>query len=394
MSKIIAVNAGSSSLKFQLFLMPEEEVIVAGLVERIGFQDSVITIKWDGQKKSETLPIADHNLAIEKLLHLLVAEGFLNSLDELSGVGHRIVHGGDKFAASTVITQEVEDTIRSLFDLAPLHNPANLMGVVAFRKALPHVTNVAVFDTAFHQTMAPEQFLYPLPYEFYEKFQVRRYGFHGTSHLYVSQRAQVLLGNPAHSKIITVHMGNGGSIAAVKDGKSIHTTMGFTPLAGVVMGTRSGDVDPSIVTYLMSKLGLSAEQVIDIFNKKSGLLGVSGISADSRDIVKAVKEGNTRAALARQMQVNSVVDWIGSYFVMLGGCDAIIFTAGIGENDIEFRADVINHVSEALKIKIDLVANNVRGEERVITTADSAFKAIVIPTNEEIMIARDTYRFL
>ncbi len=394
MSKIIAVNAGSSSLKFQLFLMPEEEVIVAGLVERIGFQDSVITIKWDGQKKSETLPIADHNLAIEKLLHLLVAEGFLNSLDELSGVGHRIVHGGDKFAASTVITQEVEDTIRSLFDLAPLHNPANLMGVVAFRKALPHVTNVAVFDTAFHQTMAPEQFLYPLPYEFYEKFQVRRYGFHGTSHLYVSQRAQVLLGNPTHSKIITVHMGNGGSIAAVKDGKSIHTTMGFTPLAGVVMGTRSGDVDPSIVTYLMSKLGLSAEQVIDIFNKKSGLLGVSGISADSRDIVKAVKEGNTRAALARQMQVNSVVDWIGSYFVMLGGCDAIIFTAGIGENDIEFRADVINHVSEALKIKIDLVANNVRGEERVITTADSAFKAIVIPTNEEIMIARDTYRFL
>lgn len=394
MSKIIAVNAGSSSLKFQLFLMPEEEVVVAGLVERIGFQDSVITIKWDGQKKSETLPIADHNLAIEKLLHLLIAEGFLNSLDELSGVGHRIVHGGDKFASSTIITDEVEDTIRSLFDLAPLHNPANLMGVVAFRKALPTVKNVAVFDTAFHQTMAPEQFLYPLPYEFYEKYQVRRYGFHGTSHLYVSQRAQELLGRPAHSKIITVHMGNGGSIAAVKDGKSIHTTMGFTPLAGVVMGTRSGDVDPSIVTYLMGKLGLSAEQVIDIFNKKSGLLGVSGISADSRDIVKAVKEGNTRAALARQMQVNSVVDWIGSYFVMLGGCDALVFTAGIGENDIEFRADVINHVSEALKITIDPVANNVRGEERVITTPDSAFKAFVIPTNEEIMIARDTYRFL
>lgn len=394
MSKIIAVNAGSSSLKFQLFRMPEEEVIVAGLVERIGFQDSIITVKWDGQKKSETLPIVDHNVAIEKLLHLLVADGFLSSLDELTGIGHRIVHGGDRFATSTVITTEVEDTIRSLFDLAPLHNPANLMGVVAFKKALPNVTNVAVFDTAFHQTMAQEQFLYPLPYEFYEKFQVRRYGFHGTSHLFVSQRAQELLGRPATSKIITVHMGNGGSIAAVKNGKSIHTTMGFTPLAGVVMGTRSGDVDPSIVTYLMSKLGLSAEQVIDIFNKKSGLLGVSGISADSRDILKAAKEGNHRAALARSMQINSVVDWIGSYFVMLGGCDAIVFTAGIGENDIEFRAEVINRISEALKIKVDMVANNVRGEERVITTADSAFKCFVIPTNEEIVIARDTLRLM
>lgn len=394
MSKIIAVNAGSSSLKFQLFRMPEEEVIVAGLVERIGFQDSIITVKWDGQKKSETLPIVDHNVAIEKLLHLLVADGFLSSLDELTGIGHRIVHGGDRFATSTVITTEVEDTIRSLFDLAPLHNPANLMGVVAFKKALPNVTNVAVFDTAFHQTMAQEQFLYPLPYEFYEKFQVRRYGFHGTSHLFVSQRAQELLGRPATSKIITVHMGNGGSIAAVKNGKSIHTTMGFTPLAGVVMGTRSGDVDPSIVTFLMSKLGLSAEQVIDIFNKKSGLLGVSGISADSRDILKAAKEGNHRAALARSMQINSVVDWIGSYFVMLGGCDAIVFTAGIGENDIEFRAEVINRISEALKIKVDMVANNVRGEERVITTADSAFKCFVIPTNEEIVIARDTLRLM
>ena len=394
MSKIIAVNAGSSSLKFQLFRMPEEEVIVAGLVERIGFVDSIITIKWNGQKKSETMPIADHNLAIEKLLHLLVADGFLSSLSELTGVGHRIVHGGDKFASSTIITQEVEDTIRSLFDLAPLHNPANLMGVVAFKKALPNVKNVAVFDTAFHQTMAAEQFLYPLPYEFYEKFQVRRYGFHGTSHLFVSQRAQALLGNPAKSKIITVHMGNGGSIAAVKDGKSIHTTMGFTPLAGVVMGTRSGDVDPSIVTFLMNKLSLSAEQVIDIFNKKSGLLGISGVSADSRDVLKATKEGNPRAALARSMQINSIVQWIGSYYVLLGGCDALVFTAGIGENDIEFRAEILNRISEALKISVDPVANNVRGEERVITTPTSAFKAFVIPTNEEIVIARDTLRLI
>lgn len=394
MSKIIAVNAGSSSLKFQLYEMPQEKVIVAGLIERIGLADSMITLKFSGEKKMVADVIRDHNVAIEKLLALLIEEKFIGRLEEIEGVGHRIVHGGDQFSKSIVIDQVVENTIRSLFDLAPLHNPANLMGYMAFKNALPKVKNVAVFDTAFHQTMPEDQFLYAIPYDLYENYHVRRYGFHGTSHLYVSQRAIELLGKPAHSKIITCHLGNGGSLAAVKDGKCLHTTMGFTPLVGVVMGTRTGDVDPSIIPFLMNKLNYSAEQIVDIFNKKSGLLGVSGVSADSRDIVKAAKEGNHRAQLARQLQVRSVAEWIGSYFVKLGGCDALIFTAGIGENDAGFRAEVVALLEEALKVKLNDTNMNIRGTEAVISTPNSAFPILVIPTNEEIVIARDTFRLI
>ena len=394
MSKIIAVNAGSSSLKFQLFEMPEEKVLVQGLIERIGMQDAVVTLKYDGQKKSKTLPILNHAVAVEILLNSLVEEKIVASLNEINGVGHRVVHGGEKFAASTVISEEVANTIEELKDLAPLHNPANLTGYEAFKKALPEVGHVAVFDTAFHQTMPKENFMYPIPYEYYEKLMVRRYGFHGTSHLYVTGRCLDLLGNPEHSRIITCHIGNGASLAAVKDGKCVNTSMGFTPLAGVMMGTRSGDIDPAIVTYLASKLNKSADDVMNILNKKSGLLGVSGISSDARDIVNGVKSGHELATLARKMHVNTVANFVGQYFVELGGCDAMVFTAGLGENDVEFRAELCEKLSGALGIELDPVANNNRGQELLVSTPNSKIKVFVIPTNEEIVIARDTMNLL
>ena len=394
MSKIIAVNAGSSSLKFQLFEMPEEKVLVQGLIERIGMQDAVVTLKYDGQKKSKTLPILNHAVAVEILLNSLVEEKIVASLNEINGVGHRVVHGGEKFAASTVITEEVANTIEELKDLAPLHNPANLTGYEAFKKALPEVGHVAVFDTAFHQTMPKENFMYPIPYEYYEKYMVRRYGFHGTSHLYVTGRCLDLLGNPEHSRIITCHIGNGASLSAVKDGKCVNTSMGFTPLAGVMMGTRSGDIDPAIVTYLAAKLNKSADDVMNILNKKSGLLGVSGISSDARDIVNGCKEGNELALLARKMHVNTVANFVGQYFVELGGCNAIVFTAGLGENDVDFRVELCEKLKGALGIELDLEANNHRGQELLVSTPSSKVKVFVIPTNEEIVIARDTMNLL
>ncbi len=394
MSKIIAVNAGSSSLKFQLFDMPEEKVLVQGLIERIGMEDAVVTLKYDGQKKSKTLPILNHAVAVEILLNSLVEEKIVASLNEINGVGHRVVHGGEKFAASTVITEEVARTIEELKDLAPLHNPANLTGYEAFKKALPEVGHVAVFDTAFHQTMPKENFMYPIPYEYYEKYMVRRYGFHGTSHLYVTGRCLDLLGNPEHSRIITCHIGNGASLAAVKDGKCVNTSMGFTPLAGVMMGTRSGDIDPAIVTYLAAKLNKSADDVMNILNKKSGLLGVSGISSDARDIVNGCKAGNELAILARKMHINTVANFVGQYYVELGGCDAMVFTAGLGENDIDFRVELCEKIGAALGVELDLEANNVRGQEVLVSKPTSKVKVFVIPTNEEIVIARDTMNLL
>ncbi|MDY4788833.1 MAG: acetate kinase [Bacilli bacterium] len=393
MSKIIAVNAGSSSLKFQLFEMPEEKVLVAGVIERIGMDDAIVTLKYNGNKKTKVLPIKDHSVAVDILLSSLVEEKIVSSLEEINGVGHRVVHGGEKFAKSTVITDEVAHTIEEISELAPLHNPANLTGYKAFKHALPNVGHVAVFDTAFHQTMKEDSFLYPLPYEYYKDYAVRRYGFHGTSHLYVSRRVNELLGS-TNTKVITCHIGNGASLAAVLNGECINTSMGFTPLAGVMMGTRSGDIDPAIVTFLANKLKVSADEVVNILNKKSGLLGVSGISSDARDICNAIKEGNERAALARKMHVNTVASYIGSYFVQLGGCDAIVFTAGLGENDIDFRKEVIAKISDALGVKIDEELNNVRGEERLISTKDSKIKVYIIPTNEEIVIARDTVNLL
>lgn len=394
MSKIMAVNAGSSSLKFQLFEMPSEEVKLAGTIERIGMEDDIVTLKFNGKKKNYTVPIKNHTEAVDILLHELVDEKIVKSLDEINGVGHRVVHGGEEFNKSVIITDEVAKVISDLSDLAPLHNPANLTGYKAFKSALPGVQHVAVFDTAFHQTMEPDRFIYPIPYEYYENFKVRRYGFHGTSHLYVSQRCQELLGNPKHSRIITCHIGNGASLAAIKDGKCVNTSMGFTPLAGVMMGTRSGDIDPAIVTFLSGKLGKTAEDIVNILNKKSGLLGVSGLSSDARDIQVGIDQGNQRALLARKIHVNTVCNFLGSYYVELGGCDAIVFTAGLGENDIKFRELIIDKISESFGIKLDKEKNNVRCQETLISTPDSKVKVFVIPTNEEIVIARDTVKLL
>lgn len=394
MAKIMAVNAGSSSLKFQLYNYPGESVVVSGIIERIGQEDSIVTYKINGQKKISTQAIKDHSQAVQILLKGLIEEKVLSSLNEISGVGHRVVHGGESFNSSVIIDNNVAKIIEDLSDLAPLHNPANLTGYKAFKAALPNVEHVAVFDTAFHQTMSQERYLYPIPYEYYQDFKIRKYGFHGTSHLYVSQRCIQLLGNPKESKIITCHIGNGASLAAIKNGKAVDTSMGFTPLAGVMMGTRSGDIDPAIITYLASKLNKSADEVVNILNKKSGLLGVSGLSNDARDIVDAMEKGNQRAQLARSLHVNTVANYIGTYFVELGGADAIVFTAGVGENDTDFRQSVIENIGQALGIKLNYEINKKRGEEILISTPDSKIRVYVIPTNEEVVIARDTIKLL
>lgn len=394
MSKIIAVNAGSSSLKFQLFGMPKETVICSGVFERIGLEEGIYTIKFGDQKKVVNQPIADHTVAVNMLLASLVENNIVGSLEEINGVGHRVVHGGEAYAKSVELTDAVAADIASLNDLAPLHNPANLVGYESFKAALPNVRHTAVFDTAFHQTMEEDVYLYPVPYEYYEQYKVRRYGFHGTSHLYVSQRMIELLGNPAESKIITCHLGNGASIAAVQNGISINTSMGFTPLAGIMMGTRSGDVDPAIITYIMKKANKSAEEVVNDLNKKSGMLGVSGISSDARDIEDAINDGNEQALLTRKMYVNRIAQTIGSYFVQMGGVDAIVFTAGLGENDISMRAAICDAVRDSLGVKLNYGANQVRGKETCISKEDSKVQVWLIPTNEELVIARDTVSIL
>jgi acetate kinase len=394
MAKIMAVNAGSSSLKFQLYDYPMEKVLVSGNIERIGSDDAIVTFKFNGQKKVANQSIKNHSIAVQVLLEGLIRENILKNLNEISGVGHRVVHGGEFFDASVIIDDRVAKIIDNLSELAPLHNPANLTGYNAFKQALPSVKHVAVFDTAFHQTMNSDRYLYPIPYEFYQDYKIRKYGFHGTSHLYVSTRCLQLLGNPKTSKIITCHIGNGASLAAIKDGKAIDTSMGFTPLAGVMMGTRSGDIDPAIIPFLATKLNKSADEVINILNKKSGLLGVSGLSNDARDIVEAMEKGNERAHLARALHVNTVANYIGMYFVELGGADAIVFTAGVGENDPEFRQSVVEKIGPALGIKLNSDLNKKRGEEILISTPDSKIKVYVIPTNEEVVIARDTIKLL
>lgn len=393
MSKILAVNAGSSSLKFQLFEGDGEEVITSGVIERIGMEDAIFTIKYDGEKNKRVLPIKDHSVAVNLLLESLIEFKIVESINEISGVGHRVVHGGELFNSSIVVTNEVVENLKKINDLAPLHNPANIGGYEAFKKILPNVGHVFVFDTAFHSTMEKEEFLYPLPYEYYEKYGVRRYGAHGTSHYYVSNE-YITRNNLEKSKIITCHIGNGASITAIKDGKCIATSMGFTPLSGVMMGTRCGDVDPAIVTYIMEKKGLTAEEVLNEFNKKSGLLGVSELSNDSREIEDAVAAGNPKAILANDKYVNTMVERIGSYFVKLGGCDAIIFTAGVGENSATFREEVVAGIAEALNVKLDKEKNKTRGKYAVISTDDSSIEIVVIPTNEELVIARDTKRLL
>ncbi|WP_096189724.1 acetate kinase [Evansella halocellulosilytica] len=392
MSKIIAINAGSSSLKFQLLDMPEETVVTKGVVERIGLKDSIFMIEVDGEKKKDIADIEDHAKAVKILLDKLITFHIITSLDEIDGIGHRVVHGGEKFNDSVVINEEVIAGIEEVSELAPLHNPANLVGIRAFQEVLPNVPAVAVFDTAFHQTMPKESYLYSLPYEYYEDYGIRKYGFHGTSHKYVSQRASEILGRPLeHLRLISCHLGNGASIAAIDGGKSIDTSMGFTPLAGVTMGTRSGNIDPALIPYIMEKTNQSAEEVIQVLNKKSGMLALSGFSSDLRDIEIQAEEGNERAKLALEVFTSRIHKYIGSYASRMHGLDAVIFTAGIGENSDTIRAQVLKGL-EFMGIYWDPSLNKVRGKEAFLNYPHSPVKVIVIPTNEEVMIARDTIR--
>lgn len=392
MPKVIAINAGSSSLKFQLFNMPSEEVLTKGVVERIGFEDAIFNITLNGEKIKEVTSIPNHAVAVKMLLDKLIELGIIQSFDEIEGIGHRVVHGGEKFSDSVLITGETLKEIEDLSDLAPLHNPANVVGIKAFREVLPNVPAVAVFDTAFHQTMPEQSFLYSLPYEYYEKFGIRKYGFHGTSHKYVTQRAAELLGRPIEQlRLISCHLGNGASIAAVEGGKSIDTSMGFTPLAGVAMGTRSGNIDPALIPYIMQKTGKTAEEVIDILNKKSGMLGLTGFSSDLRDIEEAASKGDRRAELALEVFAGRIHKYIGSYAARMCGVDAIIFTAGIGENSYVVRAKVLRGL-EFMGVYWDPALNKVRGKEAFINYPHSPVKVLVIPTNEEVMIARDVMR--
>lgn len=370
MVKVMAVNAGSSSLKFQLINMPSEEVITSGLVERIGQEVGNFVIKVNGEKIQTQTPIPDHQVAVDLLLNALVDHHIVESLEEIDAVGHRVVHGGEDFDDSVVVDEEAVKKVADLAELAPLHNPANIIGYKAFKEALPdHVGHVFVFDTAFHQTLDKERYLYPLPLEYYTDLKVRKYGAHGTSHKYVSQQAIEMLGNPKESRIIVCHLGNGASVSAVQDGKCIDTSMGFTPLAGVMMGTRSGDVDPSVMPYLCKKLNKTADEVLEIYNKKSGMLGISGISSDSRDIENALfNEGNERALLTGLLYARIVSKYIGQYYAELGGCDAICFTAGVGENAAYLRRLIIDNVSRAFGVFLDEELNSIRSDEnRVIS---------------------------
>ena len=387
--KILAVNAGSSSLKFQMYEMPEEKVLISGVFERIGIDNSFYTIKLNGEKIRKDVELSNHSVAVGFLTKELLENNIVDSLDEIKGVGHRVVQGADKFDRTVIVDENVEKMISDLSCLAPLHNPAALVGIKAFKEFMPNATHTAVFDTAFHQTMPEVAYMYALPYEWYKDYSVRKYGAHGTSHKYVSLRAREILGKD-DSKIIVCHLGNGGSISAVVNGKCIDTSMGFTPNAGVIMGTRCGDIDASIIPYIMNVTGMNANDIDTAINKKSGLLGISGISSDSRDIEINAENGNKRCILAQEMFSRRVVEYIAKYYVLMGGADAICFTAGIGENSISTRKSIIDKL-DVLGIKLDENANNIRGEEKLITTSDSKIPCYVIPTNEEVMIARDTY---
>ena len=390
--KIIAVNAGSSSLKFQLLTMPEETVLVSGVVERIGIPNSSIKIKLNGDKISETLDVPNHSVAVELLLHKLVELKVVESINDIDGVGHRVVHGGEKFSDSVVITDEVIKAIEEVSDLAPLHNPANLTGIKAFQKALPHIKGVAVFDTAFHQTMEEDAYLYGVPYKWYKDYGVRKYGFHGTSHRYVSERVAELMGKKKEEiNTIVLHLGNGASLCAVKKGMSVDTSMGFTPLAGIMMGTRSGDIDPAIVDYIAEKENKTIKEVINDLNKNSGYIGLSENSSDSRDLWTAAHAGDKQSLMTVKKQVKMICDYIAAYYVTMGSCDAICFTAGVGENAI-FTRQLISKRLKCLGVEIDEDLNQIRGEERLISKDTSKIKLYLLPTNEEVMIARDTLR--
>ena len=392
---VLVINCGSSSLKYQVLNMTNEELLCKGLVERIGMDGSVITHEKEGMDKVKTeVPMKDHKDAIEQVLAAIqnAEYGVVASMDEIGAVGHRVVHAGEKYASSVLITEDVIKALEECIELAPLHNPPNLLGIAACQALMPNTPMVGVFDTAFHQTMPAESYIYAIPYEYYEKYGVRRYGFHGTSHRYVSQRAAEMLGKDLKDlKIITCHLGNGASLAAIKDGKCFDTSMGFTPLEGLAMGTRSGDMDPAIVTFIGEKEGMSMADVNNVVNKKSGVLGISGISSDFRDIEGAAKEGDYRAQLALDVFTHKVKHYIGAYIAEMNGVDAIVFTAGVGENGIGNREAICADM-EGLGIVLDKERNNVRGKETDFATDDSKVRLLLIPTNEELMIARDTYK--
>lgn len=387
--KILSVNAGSSSLKFTLFDMPEEKELISGVFERIGIENSFYTIKLNGEKIKKVAELKDHKAAFELLVKELINNNIVDSLDEIAGIGHRIVQGGSYFDKTVLATEDNISIVEKLSSLAPLHNPAAVVGIRAAQSVFPNATQTLVFDTAFHQTMEEEVYLYPVPYEWYTKYSVRRYGAHGTSHKYVSMRANEILDNE-DARLIICHIGNGASISAVKAGKCVETSMGLTPNAGLMMGTRCGDIDATILPYIMEETGMSAKEMDTALNKQSGLLGISGVSSDSRDIEDGISNGDERCILAQKMYVKRIVDFIAKYYVELGGCDAIIFTAGVGENSISTRMEVMEKLA-CLGVKPDEERNNVRGKEALISADNSKIPVYVIPTNEELMIATDTY---
>lgn len=390
--KILSVNAGSSSLKFTGFDMPEEVVLISGVFERIGLNNSFYTIKLNGEKIKKEVDLPNHTVAFELLIKELIDNNIVSSLDEIKGVGHRVVQGGSYFDKTEIATEDAIAKIDELSSLAPLHNPAAITGIKAAMEVMPNATQTVVFDTAFHQTMKKTEYMYAVPYSWYENYGIRKYGAHGTSHKYVALRMNEILGRD-DTKLITCHIGNGASISAVENGKCVDTSMGLTPNAGLIMGSRCGDMDATVVTYAMEKLGVTAKEMDTILNKESGVLAISGVSSDSRDIEDGIKAGNERCILAQEMYVKRIVEYIAKYYVLLGGCDAIVFTAGIGENSIMTRQQIIEKLA-VLGIKLDNEANNVRGVEQRITTEDSTIPAYIIPTNEELMIARDTYNLI
>ena len=391
MAKVMTINSGSSSLKFKLYEMPEEKVLCSGNCERIGLADGIFTIKYD-DKKDQTFPVfPNHAVAAKTVVDALLEKGIIKSFDEIKAIGHRIVQGGKYFSHSELFNKDTEDKIESLIPLAPLHNAAHLTCFRAFKEVLPNCPMIAVFDTAFHQTMEPQDYMFAIPYELSTKYDIRRYGAHGTSHKYLAQEALKYLEGIEHPRIITCHIGSGASITAIKDGKCVATSMGLTPLGGIMMGTRTGDLDPSVFNYVCTVTGKSPEEVYQMFNKKSGFLGVAGFS-DSRDVLAGVEKGEERCVLANSIFLRRICDYIGQYYVRLGGCDMIIFSAGIGENEPRTRRDVCRQLYPAFGVKINEELNStIHGKEMLISTEDSKIKVAVIPTDEEVMIARDAY---
>ncbi len=390
--KVMSINAGSSSLKFSLFDMNNLTCIASGYFERVTLPNSFYTIKYNNEKIREDVDMPNHAVAVEVLLDRLISLHIISSLDEIDGIGHRLVHGGDKYHHSVIITDEVIEDLRKNIPLAPLHNPANILGIEAVKKALPNVPMVGVFDTAFHQTMEPTKYIYPVPYEWYQKYGVRKYGFHGTSHCFISKQIPRLLGKDEYKAIIC-HLGSGGSLSLVQNGRCLDTTMGFTPNAGIMMGTRSGDIDASIIPYVMEQTGKTLDEVMTDLNKNSGFLGLSGQYSDFRDIYSGVEANDERCILAFHKYVDTVVKYIAEYYVEASGVDVIVFTAGLGENAIAARQAIVEKLS-CLGIKLDHEANQVRGEEIKISAPDSTVEVYVVPTNEELMIAQDTVELI